>query len=183
MISTLKKLNIASIVLFLFIVPHSKSLAQQQIEESGDIIQLALPISALASTLIWPENQSTLLEFTKSMGASIIITHSLKVMIDKDRPNGAKDGHSFPSGHTSAAFTGATFLQLKYGWEVGVPSYLLATYVAWTRVKVKRHDPWDVIGGALTGFGCAHLFKNNKKIEINISKLNDNLLVGLVVKY
>lgn len=171
------------LVLFFFILSRSKSLAQEQIENSGDIIQLALPLSAFISTLLWSENQFIVLKFTKTMGSCIIITHSLKVMVDKDRPNGATDGHSFPSGHTSVAFAGATFLNLNFGWKVGIPSYLLASYVAWTRIKVKRHDTWDVIGGALTGIGCAYLFKDNKKIDFNISKLDDNLLVGFVVKF
>ena len=40
------------------------------------------------------------------MGASFVVTHTIKRVVNKERPNGGD--FSFPSGHTSAAFTGAT---------------------------------------------------------------------------
>ena len=94
-------------------------------EKSGDIIQIALPVSAFASTIIWQDEQKPTLQFIKTMGASFVITHSLKRIINKERPNGGD--YSFPSGHTSAAFTGAAFIERKYGFKYGISSYLLAS--------------------------------------------------------
>ncbi|MFT3738018.1 MAG: hypothetical protein QM786_04620 [Breznakibacter sp.] len=107
-----------------------KTLAQGQhasgIETSGNILRLALPASAFGSTLIWRDQNKSTLRFAAAMGTSVVLTYSLKHIIDKERPNGEK--YSFPSGHASVAFTGAAFLDRRFGWKVGVPAYLPAGY-------------------------------------------------------
>lgn len=143
------------------------------IEKSGDIIQVALPILAFSSTFIWKDDTRPVLQFIKTMGTSILITHGLKRLINKERPNGGN--HSFPSGHTSSAFTGAAFMQMRYGWKVGIPAYLLASYVGWTRVHENKHDTWDVVAGAATGILSAYLFTKpfkNKDIKISLVDVN-----------
>ena len=44
-------------------------------------------------------------------------TEVIKVAVGRERPN-QEDNKSFPSGHTSNAFTLATVAQLHYGWKV-----------------------------------------------------------------
>jgi membrane-associated phospholipid phosphatase len=80
-----------------------------------------------------------------------IITDGLKLATNRTRPDGR--GHSFPSGHTSSAFASAAVIQGHYGWKAGVPSYLLATYVASSRMANYRHFATDVLFGA--GIGIA----------------------------
>lgn len=79
------------------------------------------------------------------------LTHSIKLATHRVRPDGT--GLSFPSGHTTTTFAAATVVQRRYGWKVGVPAYLLASYVAASRVNDRRHFPSDVIFGA--GLGIA----------------------------
>ena len=155
----------------------------KQIETSGDILQIALPVAAFSSTLIWKDDTKPIIQFMKTMSASVIVTHGLKRVIDKERPNGGK--YSFPSGHTSCAFTGAAFINKRYGWEIGIPAYILAGYVGWTRVYANKHDYWDVLGGAAIGILSAELFtkkyqKNNLKLSLN--KFNNiYLLLNLIL--
>ncbi len=130
--------------------------AQDGVEKSGDVLATALPVAALISTLVWKDDQPATLQFAKTIVTSFGVTHVLKRVVDKPRPN---DGdHAWPSGHTSSAFTGAAVLQIRHGWRVGVPAYLLAGYVGWTRVYVDAHDYWDFLGGAIIGVGSAYLF-------------------------
>ena len=142
------------------------------IEKSGDIIQIALPVSAFFSTIIWQDDQKPTYQFMKTMGVSFVITHGLKRIINKERPNGGN--YSFPSGHTSAAFTGAAFIERKYGLKYGIPSYILASYVGWSRIHANKHDKWDVLGGAIIGIGSTYLFtkpfKNTKVVLSYIEK-------------
>lgn len=78
-----------------------------------------------------------------------LVTTSLKYAVDRTRPNGGS--FSFPSGHTSAAFTSAAVLQGHYGWKAGAPAFALAGFIGWTRVRDHAHWSSDVVTGATLG--------------------------------
>ena len=73
----------------------------------------------------------------------------IKESVRRHRPEGS--GFAFPSGHTTVSFASATVLQQHLGWRVGAPAYALATYVALSRVQMKRHYLSDVAFGAALG--------------------------------
>jgi len=90
-------------------------------------------------------------QFIRANVMAQALTHAMKVTTRRIRPDGT--GLSFPSGHTSSSFAAATVLQQRYGWKAGVPAYLLASYVAASRVHDRRHFASDVMFGA--GLGIA----------------------------
>ena len=149
-------------------------------EKIGDIASVAFPLSAFASTFIWKDDKKASLQFIKTMGTSLVVTHSLKRIINKQRPNG-DNNLSFPSGHTSAAFTGAAFIERRYGLKAGIPAYLLASYVGWSRVYTRNHDYYDVIGSVIIGIGSAYLFTKpyQTKIELTTGKIQGIQTIGL----
>ena len=81
------------------------------------------------------------------------VTYALKRTIHERRPDGT-DNRSFPSGHTSIAFCGATSLMHEYykvsPW-IGVAGYAVSTTVAVDRVRRNRHHWGDVVAGAAIG--------------------------------
>lgn len=77
------------------------------------------------------------------------LTIGLKQSIRRQRPEGS--GFAFPSGHTTVSFASATVLHRHYGWHIGAPAYGIATYVALSRVQMKRHYLSDVAFGAALG--------------------------------
>lgn len=86
------------------------------------------------------------------------VTEILKHTFPRQRPDGSGND-SFPSGHTSFAFTMATFLgrridDLGDGWYTGLGylAYIPAAYVGIDRSEANRHWPSDVAVGALLGF-------------------------------
>ena len=83
------------------------------------------------------------------------ITQGIKVIVRRDRPllpDGTHgQGFSFPSGHASGTFAAATVLQQHLGWKAAVPTYLVASYVAISRLHDNRHFASDVVFGAADG--------------------------------
>jgi len=153
-------------------------------EKSGDILQIALPVIAATSTFFYKDGQKGGLQFAKAMVVSIVVTHALKTIINKKRPNGGN--YAFPSGHTSAAFTGAAFIEKRYGFKIGIPAYLLASYVGVTRVNAKKHDYWDVLAGAIVGIGSSYLFTKpykKNKLSLSLGNLNNDLVIGINYKF
>ncbi|MCH8532833.1 MAG: phosphatase PAP2 family protein [Saccharospirillum sp.] len=120
-------------------------------ETAGSVLALALPLTALTATytLDDPEGRERLLvSYALTIGAA----YTLKSAADVERPDGS-DRLSTPSAHTASAFSGASFLQRRYGWDVGLPAYLGASYVGWSRVSAERNHVRDVLTGALLGWG------------------------------
>jgi membrane-associated phospholipid phosphatase len=78
------------------------------------------------------------------------LTYGLKVATQRERPDGS-DGYSFPSGHASTTFATATVLQRHLGLKAAVPTYAIATYVAFSRLYEDRHHLSDVVFGATVG--------------------------------
>jgi len=89
-------------------------------------------------------------DFMQAMIVTGAYTEILKYTVKRERPDGS-DSLSFPSGHTSTAFSLATVATAHYGWKIGVPAYALATGIGLSRIEQNRHHLSDVIGGAALG--------------------------------
>ncbi|WP_157216416.1 phosphatase PAP2 family protein [Flavisphingomonas formosensis] len=87
-------------------------------------------------------------------GGSVVVAGGaaaiLKEAFPERRPDGS-DRKSFPSGHASISFAAAATLHQRYGWEVGLPATLVASFVGVARVKARKHHWYDVVAGAAVG--------------------------------
>ena len=117
------------------------------IRTAGDIGQLASPLYGLYLTYENSDNDGRI-QFCKSSVGTILTTHFLKQAIDKPRPDWSNN-NSFPSGHTSAAFSGATFIHHRYGFSKAWPVYMVASFVGYSRVYAEKHYWEDVLAGAI----------------------------------
>jgi membrane-associated phospholipid phosphatase len=104
---------------------------------------------AIARSMNKPGVMSLGSDLIRAQVMAEILTVGIKQGTRRARPEGS--GFSFPSGHTSAAFASATVIQQHYGWKFGVPAYAVATYVAASRVEMKKHYLSDVAFGAAIG--------------------------------
>ena len=86
----------------------------------------------------------------------VALGSGLKNIVHEQRPN-LSNNHSFPSGHTTMAFTGAELMRLEYGANTGLAGYAVATSVALMRLYNNKHWLNDVVMGAGIGILSARL--------------------------
>lgn len=151
--------------------------------DTGDVLQIALPVTAGLTTLIKKDYRGTR-DFAFSFATTMVLTYSLKAITKRQRPEGRNAYDSFPSGHTSAAFSGASFIQRRYGWKYGKYAYILAALVGVSRMEGPDgfHDIYDVLGGAAIAVGSTYLFTkplSNEKLSVAFHAQRDVKLISL----
>ena len=171
--------RILTLIFILFVCLSGKaqeveiSGSRKAVRTSGDVLAFVTPVASLTTVLVlqdWKGLKQGALAGVSTIG----MTYALKYLIKKERPDGS-DKHSFPSMHTSVSFTGAAFIQRRYGWKWGIPAYAIASYVGWSRTYAKKHDWWDVVaggavgGGAALGAGSAYIFTRPFATKHNLS--------------
>lgn len=139
------------------------------VTHSFGIVALAAPATLFTIGAIKKDSltKQNALMITGSLVGSTVIMLGMKYSIGRDRPfetypelDNLVDptDPSFPSGHTSVAFSTATSLTIAYPkWYVYVPAFLWAGAVGYSRMHIGVHYPSDVLVGAIIGSGSAFL--------------------------
>jgi len=130
-------------------------------------MQRSLNLASILIPLIKEDKEGAFKDI-EGLAYTASTTQILKSVVGEKRPEG-NSHKSFPSGHASASFQAATFLQLRYGYKYGIPSFIVATLVAYSRVQAKRHYWHDVIAGAMLGAGFSYLVQRTKYSLYNLA--------------
>lgn len=138
-----------------------------------DFLDMAMPlITALGNGgILWVICSLILVLFPKTRKAGIAMAVSLvleviccnvllKPVVARLRPCDADtavqlliphpEGFSFPSGHTGASFAAAAALFFGKN-RMGVPAFIMAALIGFSRIYLYVHYPTDVLAGALLG--------------------------------
>ena len=114
--------------------------------------------------------------------AGQVVIELLKTISHRKRPNG-NGFRSFPSGHAGGAFGMATILQNIYGKKVGIPAYLMAFFVASSRIHDNKHYLSDVVAGGLIGTmvakGFSKHYEKKWKFQPNISMTQMSININI----
>jgi membrane-associated phospholipid phosphatase len=140
----------------LFAVPGIAHAKSDSIETAGQAIAIALPVAAGGFTIA-EDDWSGLAQLTATTGATVGTAFLLKYAVPEERPDHSNK-QSFPSDTAALAFAPANFLWDRYGWRYGLPAYLAAGFVGYSRVESKQHHWWDVAASAGLAFGYNRLF-------------------------
>ena len=132
-------------------------------------IAVAVPFGMMAIALINENHKLEIdaYETVAALAVTTVVTEGLKLVVKRDRPyktypdiipDNIDDSYSFPSGHTSVAFSAATslFIASHHKWYVGIPAFAWAAGVGYSRIYLGQHYPSDVIAGGLTGIASAY---------------------------
>jgi len=141
-----------------------------------------MALVTFGSTIVLKDTEGSK-EFLKAFATTTVATYLLKRVVRERRPKPYnKSTTSFPSGHTSSAFTSAAFIHKRYGLKYAVVPYILATYVAYSRVQAKKHFVHDVIAGAVLGIASSWYFTTKYK-NLTITPWSDSQKVGVDFSY
>ena len=158
---------------------------ERQIVRLGDVIMVATPTLALGKTIYENDNAGIpyyLLNFVVvNFG-----TAALQVLIPEKRPVG-ESTKSFPSGHASAAFSGATYVHFRYSLYEARWLYAMATFVAFSRFYGDRHHIHDLLASAgLSLLSSYFLVKNknsNKTYSVSYNPENKELSFNFLYRF
>lgn len=144
--------------------------ANRFLSDADAPICIAVPILITSIGLIKKDKKTTRegLDIGIAFAATVVETYALKYIVNRPRPYNAypndlyaltsENSFSFPSGHTSSAFSIATSLTLNYPkWYVAVPAFAWASATGYSRLYLGAHYPTDVLAGAVLGAGTAWL--------------------------
>jgi membrane-associated phospholipid phosphatase len=159
--------------------------SSKTISNTTSYIAVGLPVILLAEGYLSGDEKTVENGWyvVSSLAVSSAFTLALKYGINRRRPydtypgyiipKGSEGSPSFPSGHTSMAFSVATSLIIRYPkWYVIAPSMLWATSVAYSRMNLGVHYPSDVAAGAVLGAGSAWFtYKMNQWLHQPIKRV------------
>ncbi|MDR1436139.1 MAG: phosphatase PAP2 family protein [Puniceicoccales bacterium] len=132
--------------------------AKQNLKNYGDKFQVIVP--AYAFGMVAHEgNGSAIWHCAGSLSMMVASVSLLKSHVSETRPDGSRSD-SFPSGHSAAAFWGATFIHRRYGIGMALLPYAMAGITAYSRVAARRHYVHDVVAGVAIGCLCVRTFSS-----------------------
>ncbi|NTU43800.1 MAG: phosphatase PAP2 family protein [Nitrospirales bacterium] len=174
------KVSVWIVVLCLVVTlftPVKEAAAIDWIETGGDVGMVAIPATAALLTLVRGDREGSI-QFVETFATAAAASLALKYTVQERRPNGGD--HSFPSFHTAAAFSGAGFIQQRYGWQEGALAYAAAAFVGYSRVESRNHYFKDVLAGAAIGVLSSLIFTTGYK-DVTVTPVAGKDLTGVII--
>ena len=153
------------------------------ITQSGPIIAACIPLAFIIIGLIKRKKKIWMEGFMIAAPYLLagVILNIIKLLFTRPRPftsysyiQKLSEGgsSSFPSGHTSDAFSIAMIVSLFFPKPaVVIPMFLWAALVGYSRMDLGVHYPSDVLGGAILGISssvfCYRLFRKYRNRDVD----------------
>jgi hypothetical protein len=169
---------------------HENSKAATDLRHYGDVAAFAGPVmGTIYSISAWstedPHTRFMARLTWESLLWSSVFELSTKYVVGRKRPdetdqafvfNPFSGNMSFPSGHTTYAFTAATLASEEYDTlYVQIPAYAAAGAVGFSRLYADKHWLSDVVAGAWLGFAVPHTLR--KQLENKKSGATDSSFI------
>ena len=127
------------------------------IETGGNVLLVGLPIAAEVFAYSKGDRRG-MIQIGLSVASAYGVSFLLQQVVRERRPDPDLSGwNSFPSDSAAVAFATASAIQVRYGWDYGLPSYAIAAFVGYSRVHADKHHWGDVAAGAFIGWAAGQL--------------------------
>lgn len=141
-------------------------------ERIGDRLQYALPLAGMVCAFDIKDGASYISRYALGLASVHGFKNALPDSGINLRPNGG--GNGFPSGHTFSATYGASFMARQCAEKIpyiGPIVALAAGYTATSRVDAEKHNPFQVLFGAIFGLCFDRAFQSTQSRERRKTRL------------
>ncbi len=120
------------------------------IGDTPEQVALSLGTFAFGRAFDQPKVSHLGMDLIQAQLLTEMLVEPIKFATRRERPDGS-NRQSFPSGHAAVTFATATVIERHLGWRKSILGYVIASYVAASRMHDNRHYLSDVIFGAGVG--------------------------------
>jgi hypothetical protein len=127
-------------------------------ESSGKAVAYAMPAFA-AGVAIYKHDWDGLLQLSVTTTLTYATAYGLKQLVRSCRPYakpctaGGSGWDSFPSTTSAIASAPSSFLWRRYGWEWGLPAFILSKYPSFALQRAHKNKIWDGLASTAISWG------------------------------
>jgi len=118
--------------------------------DTPEQVAFSLSTYALGRIFDQPKVSHLGMDLVQAQLLTELMVEPLKFAVGRRRPDGSNN-QSFPSGHSAVTFATATVIERHLGWRKSLLAYVIASYVASSRLHDNVHYLSDVVFGAAVG--------------------------------
>lgn len=130
---------------------------------SGEAVAYAMPAIAVGIAT-WKHDWTGVAQLTVVTGLTVGTAYGLKQIVRECRPfekpcspNGP-GWDSFPSTTSALASAPSSFVWQRYGWEWGLPLFIISKYTSYSLDRAKKNRIWDGLASTVLAFGYNEIF-------------------------
>lgn len=137
-----------------------------------------MPVIA-GGVAIYKRDWKGLAQMTVVTGLTYATAYGLKQIVRERRPWQPYGDHSytwdsFPSTTSAIASGPSSFMWHRYGWEWGLPMFIVSKYPSYALQKAKQNRIWDGLATTAIAFGYNEIFTTRYRKERGFSTSLDS---------
>lgn len=137
-------------------------------ETSGKAVAYAMPAVALG-VAAYHKDWKGVAQLTVATGLTYGLAYGLKQLVKSCRPYakpcapGGPGWDSFPSTTSAISSAASSFTWRRYGWEWGLPLFVISKYPSYALQKSRQNKIWDGLASTGIAWGVNAIFTTRYK--------------------
>ena len=160
-------------------------------EQTGTAVAYTMPILA-TGIAVSKRDWKGIVQLTVVTGLSYGTAYGLKQVIRQRRPFQPKGDHStgwdsMPSTTSIIASAPSSFVWQRYGWEWGLPFFIVSKYSAYALSKTKKNRIWDNLASTAIAWGYNQLlttpYRSERGLYTNLDSSPDGVYAAISYRF